>query len=184
MVTFLAPSLRAVTALSMAALPPPITTTRSPNVISQSRCSIRAMLTSRSRSSAWIIPESSSPGRPSLYGRLVPVPIKTALYCSSNETGLSMGCSVWILTPRDCMYFTSCLTTSLGRRYAGMPYIRTPPGCDSDSKRSTSYPRRFKMAAAESPAGPEPTTATLMVFSRSDLSGLGPFSISWSAANR
>ena len=42
----------------------------------------------------------------------------------------------------------------------GMPYINSPPTRSSRSKTVTLWPRRLSWSAADSPAGPEPTTAT------------------------
>ena len=44
----------------------------------------------------------------------------------------------------------------------GMPYISRPPGRSARSKTVTLWPALLSWAAAESPAGPEPTTATFL----------------------
>ncbi len=51
---------------------------------------------------------------------------------------------------------TACLSNFM----FGMPYISNPPGLSSRSNTVTEWPARFSCAAAESPAGPEPMTAT------------------------
>ena len=50
---------------------------------------------------------------------------------------------------------------SRGSRNAGMPYWSTPPTTCSASNTVTSQPYRTRSAATASPAGPEPTMATL-----------------------
>jgi len=53
---------------------------------------------------------------------------------------------------------TSCLSSFM----FGMPYMRSPPGRSARSKTVTVWPALLSWAAAESPAGPEPITATFL----------------------
>ena len=66
-----------------------------------------------------------------------------------------------MITPSSSIFLISRRTISLGRRYSGMPNIRTPPGSGSISNISTLNPLRERSPAIVSPAGPEPITATL-----------------------
>ena len=65
-----------------------------------------------------------------------------------------------ILTPRDLMNSMSASITSSGRRKDGISHT-VPPGRSRASNTVTSTPFRARKYAAESPAGPEPITATL-----------------------
>jgi hypothetical protein len=53
----------------------------------------------------------------------------------------------------------------------GMPYISSPPMRSARSNTVTWWPARFSCAAAERPAGPDPTTATFLPVRRSGGSG-------------
>ena len=54
----------------------------------------------------------------------------------------------------------SRLTSSLGRRYSGIPRISIPPATAWDSKIVQSWPSLARSWAQVSPAGPEPMMAT------------------------
>ena len=51
-------------------------------------------------------------------------------------------------------------TTSLSSFMFGMPYISSPPIRPARSNTVTRWPARLSWSAADSPAGPEPMTAT------------------------
>ncbi len=53
-------------------------------------------------------------------------------------------------------------TCSLSSFMFGMPYMSSPPGRSARSKTVTVCPALLSCAAAESPAGPEPMTATFL----------------------
>ena len=52
--------------------------------------------------------------------------------------------------------------TALSSFMLGMPYISRPPTRSARSNTVTAWPRLFRYSATESPAGPLPTTATLL----------------------
>lgn len=70
------------------------------------------------------------------------------------------------VTPILARFSISTSTILLGRRNSGIPYFSTPPISCSASNTVTSYPYLAISPAKDSPAGPEPITATLIPFSR------------------
>src|SRR6516165_1474885 len=64
------------------------------------------------------------------------------------------------VTPSAAMRSTRRWTTRLSSFIFGMPYMSSPPMRSARSKTVTVWPTLFSWAAAQSPAGPEPTTAT------------------------
>ena len=123
------------------------------------------------------------------FGRPAPEPINTAsnpssLRSSSIVTVLPTITFVSILTPNALTFSISGLTTSsFGNLNSGIPYTKTPPGSCKASNIVTSYPSLAKSPAQVSPAGPEPTTATLLPFILSALVGFTPCSLAQSAVN-
>ncbi|EJW90575.1 hypothetical protein EVA_21316 [gut metagenome] len=84
-------------------------------------------------------------------------------------------------TPSSSIRLISLRTTAFGRRYWGMPYIKTPPGSSCPSKMVTWKPLRARTPATVSPAGPEPITATLPRFFATSFSRVSCTSASKSA---
>ncbi len=70
------------------------------------------------------------------------------------------------------MAWISSSSTSLGRRYSGTPTLSIPPKTGNASKIVTWCPSNARSWAATSPAGPEPTTATLCPLELSENTGL------------
>ena len=72
-------------------------------------------------------------------------------------------------------------TCSFSILKSGIPYRRRPPILSSRSYTATVWPTRVSCCATASPAGPEPTTATVLPLRRAGGSGLTqPFSNAWS----
>ena len=65
-------------------------------------------------------------------------------------------------TPSRAMRSMRRKITDLSSFMLGMPYMRRPPRRSSRSKTVTVCPRRLSRSAAARPAGPEPTTATVL----------------------
>ena len=130
---------------------------------------------------------SSSPGIPSLRSLWAPMAKKTALYPRSKRSAslISSPMQTPVLTsiPRSRIAWISSSNTSFGRRYAGTPTLNMPPKTGNASKMVTWWPRRAKSWAAASPAGPEPTTATLCPVDSLGCALYPPF-LDPSAANR
>ena len=72
--------------------------------------------------------------------------------------------SLMNVTPILARFSISTSTILLGRRNSGIPYFSTPPISCSASNTVTSYPYLAISPAKDSPAGPEPITATLIPF--------------------
>ena len=65
-----------------------------------------------------------------------------------------------------------CTTSSLSSFMLGIPYIRSPPTRSSRSKTVTLWPAWLSWSAQESPAGPEPITATFLPVRISGMRGV------------
>jgi len=65
------------------------------------------------------------------------------------------------VTPSARIFSISAAMRLRGRRYSGMPNRIIPPASSDASSTVTAYPSSARSWAAESPAGPAPTTATL-----------------------
>ncbi len=65
------------------------------------------------------------------------------------------------VTPSASISRTRRSTTSLSSFMFGMPYISSPPTRPARSKTVTRWPIRLSSSAAASPAGPDPTMATV-----------------------
>ena len=83
---------------------------------------------------------------------------------SSCASTLSPTCALQMnLMPSRSIIFRRRSTTSrLSSFMFGMPYISRPPGRSARSSTVTLWPARLSCAAAASPAGPEPITATFL----------------------
>ena len=123
-----------------------------------------------------------------LRGLTVPVPMKMASKPRSNIWSMLRSVPMvvlqWNTTPSSSIFFISRRTTSLGRRYSGMPNMSTPPGSGSISNTSTLKPMRARSPAMVSPAGPEPMTATRPRVLGCSFSRIKPMSPSKSAMKR
>ena len=80
------------------------------------------------------------------------------------KEGLATMQSLMNVTPILARFSISTSTILLGRRNSGIPYFSTPPISCSASNTVTSYPYLAISPAKDSPAGPEPITATLIPF--------------------
>ena len=155
---------------SIAVLPPPITATRLPNVTGVSESSLAASIRfTRVRYSLEdMILIEFSPGIFMKLGSPAPdatnIPLKSSASKSSTLIVFPTMQSFMNLTPILDKLSISTSTILLGRRNSGIPYFNTPPISCKASNTVTSYPCLAISPANESPAGPEPITATFMLF--------------------
>ena len=168
MATFPAPIRRAIRAESIATFPPPMTATRFPE-----RSIFPPAFPIASSSIDSRTPESSRPDTSIPCPSIVPRARNAASNpWSFREAMDPTDVPVRISTPRAVTFRMSRSTSSLGSRNGGMPWRSIPPASGPPSNTVTPYPLRARKYAADSPAGPEPTTATVFPFRASG----GPYS--------
>ena len=120
------------------------------------------------RSRGVVAPVASRTASLSATNLSMPMPLSLAPPISAPVTN-SMPSSRRMFTRRSTMSFSSFIL--------GMPYMSRPPMRLSRSYTVTLWPDLFSCAAAARPAGPEPTTATVLPLRDSGGCGLTqPFS--------
>ena len=167
--TLRAPWRIAVPTQSVPVSPPPMTMTSRPDAsigapASAPPSSSRRVLPRRKLIARWI-PPSSRPGTDRSRASVEPV-ARTTASCSASSR--SAATSAPIVTPVSNRTPSSAIspvrreTTSLSSFMFGMPYISSPPMRPARSYTVTRCPARFSWSAAARPAGPLPTTATVL----------------------
>lgn len=171
-VTDRAPWRWAVPTQSAPVSPPPMTTTCLPSAVigGVTRSPSCTLLASGRYSIAWWTPLRSRPGTGRSRAVVAPAATTTASYRLRRSPAVR---SRPISTPvrKRVPSARICSTRRLMCRFSilnsGMPYRSSPPTRSARSYTATVWPARVSCWAAARPAGPEPTTATVLPERRS-----------------
>src|SRR6516165_9558688 len=155
--------------------PPPMITTCAPRALMAGPVPFpTARLAAGRNSIAWWMPSRSAPGTGRPRGTVAP-PASTTASCWARNCAAVTSRPTLIpqlnLVPSARIWSSRRSRCRFSSLNSGMPNRSSPPGASVRSYTVTACPARVSCCAAASPAGPEPTTATVRPVSTAGGSG-------------